>query len=841
MDGQEARRRPQGLVFIERPRLTRLLDESEARIRTLVAPAGFGKTTLARQWAARQRHGWYAGGIGTADVAALAAGLAETVQAIVPGAGRRMLQRMRAASTPENDVDVLGELFAEDLADWPDDAWLVFDDYQFAMEANAPERFVELLVEQTPIRMLLASRNRPRWATGRRLLYAEISELTRNELAMNQEEAAEVIAAAHGAPAPGLVALSEGWPAVIGLAAIAPGRDLPESSIPETLHDYFAEELYAAASPDVQWGLCQLALVPSIAADLPAFLFGDRAPTILAESLRIGFLVAPDAGVFELHPLLRRFLEGRSAEFGQAALREIAARVGPFLVEQERWDDAYGLVERVFTKELFVELLELALPSLLPASRVATLTAWAELARKHSVESPFVSIAEAELALRHGRRKHAEAMALYAASQLPDSHALHSRTLFLAGTSAQLDNRDDQALQHYDEALRTAHDVDAQRNALWGKVVTQRKVAPQEVRATVRALEETADGSPTSRLRIVHGHFMLAALDGGLAAILEESEQTQPLLEKISDPLLWTASQTIHAQLLNVTGNYARALAISEEAERWARDHRVEFAVRYFRHDQAFAHIGLRNFGRALQALDWLRSDDLAQENQFLAAQERMLRARLWLAQGVSERAVAVLEDPPVRFPHSAEEKEFVALRSLSLVAAGRIEAALEDADAALVGARSVEALTLVPAIRAIAALKTQSHDAQELARHAFTVAQSSGDFNSFVTAYRAVPELLMSIAKDRDLRAILRNMLTNARDFDLGKQAMLLTPRDQHSRSPPTNREREVHTLIKQGLTNAEIAKTLFISVSTVKLHVRHILAKLHVRSRAEAATKDP
>src|SRR5205085_9577140 len=36
---------------IERPRLIKLLDESEAPIILLLAPAGYGKTTLARQWA----------------------------------------------------------------------------------------------------------------------------------------------------------------------------------------------------------------------------------------------------------------------------------------------------------------------------------------------------------------------------------------------------------------------------------------------------------------------------------------------------------------------------------------------------------------------------------------------------------------------------------------------------------------------------------------------------------------------------------------------------------------------------------------------------------------------
>ena len=40
--------------IIERPRLLKLLDETEAKIILLVAPAGYGKTTLARQWVARQ-------------------------------------------------------------------------------------------------------------------------------------------------------------------------------------------------------------------------------------------------------------------------------------------------------------------------------------------------------------------------------------------------------------------------------------------------------------------------------------------------------------------------------------------------------------------------------------------------------------------------------------------------------------------------------------------------------------------------------------------------------------------------------------------------------------------
>ena len=48
--------------------------------------------------------------------------------------------------------------------------------------------------------------------------------------------------------------------------------------------------------------------------------------------------------------------------------------------------------------------------------------------------------------------------------------------------------------------------------------------------------------------------------------------------------------------------------------------------------------------------------------------------------------------------------------------------------------------------------------------------------------------------------------------------------------------RETEVLALVGAGLSNTEISERLFISVATVKSHVRHILAKLDLRDRVQA-----
>lgn len=95
--------------------------------------------------------------------------------------------------------------------------------------------------------------------------------------------------------------------------------------------------------------------------------------------------------------------------------------------------------------------------------------------------------------------------------------------------------------------------------------------------------------------------------------------------------------------------------------------------------------------------------------------------------------------------------------------------------------------------------------------------------------------ELIDAIRRVAEGETVVARIMT-------AKLVNLLTPAQlpQQQGSPLnqlTSREREILTFLSRGKSNKAIAHALDISHDTVKLHVRHILSKLHLSSRVEAA----
>jgi DNA-binding NarL/FixJ family response regulator len=100
-------------------------------------------------------------------------------------------------------------------------------------------------------------------------------------------------------------------------------------------------------------------------------------------------------------------------------------------------------------------------------------------------------------------------------------------------------------------------------------------------------------------------------------------------------------------------------------------------------------------------------------------------------------------------------------------------------------------------------------------------------------------PELLEAVTVLDRLGAVAADEVVRGRLRRMGVTRLPRRPLPRTRANPAglTDRQVEVLALLAEGLTNAEIAERLVVSVRTVDHHVAAILAKLNVTSRREAA----
>ncbi len=822
---------------IERPRLYALLDESGARVRTLVASAGYGKTTLAEQWVERdgRRGVWYTARSASTDVAALALGIARSAAAIVDGCDTRLREHLRALPAPAENVGVLAEILAEDMAPWPDEAWVVIDDYHEIAEEPKAERFVEALVSRSEVRFLISSRQRPAWVSTKMILYGDVLELNQTALAMDNVEAAEVLVGRSGASASGLVSVANGWPAVIGIASVSAAEiDADVEQLPESLYRYFAEEVFAALGREVQAGLTTLAVAPVLDRQLAAGLLGPEvADSVCAVALDVGVLVERGPRL-DLHPLARAFLEEWRGQIGlEPAAGAIDVCLEHYRAARE-WDAAFEVLAREGETGELAGLLSAALDELLETARLSTVQRWCELAATASLGEPIFALARAEVMLRHGRHVEAMAHAEDAASRDPQ---LAFRSLSLAGRAAHLASREREALGFYRRAEEIAESESETRDAMWGQLMCLVELESDDAAQMLAFLkQEVRFADPRDVVRAATYGLSYQIKLGNLD--LGEADLALTFLDRVADPLLVSAFQSTYSAALGLTGRYVEARMISDAFLETIEQYRLDFAKPYALCAASLCAAGLKQWVYSREcaeaALSFSRANRDGHAQQLCLSQ--LIRV---LVQQGRHREALILESPSVPDPLPAALAELVYSRALAYAGIGRLSDARRLSHEVRGLSRAVEPGVLAIAVEAVCALKAHEPNSIDLISDLEAVAFQRGAVDLLVTAYRSTPELLAVLLRRSSDRERLEALLRRSGDADLARAVGMPVYSGGDPRDALSRRERDVYALMIEGLTNREIGRALFIEESTVKRHTLSIYEKTGIHSRTALAVQ--
>jgi LuxR family maltose regulon positive regulatory protein len=341
---------------VSRPGLFELLGQA-GRVIEVSAPAGSGKTLLLRSW------------IGESGLAACTAWVAVQGEERDPQrfwlsvlgvlrdtvAGSKLVRPLTAA--PDLDGWAVIERLLADLSGLQDRVWLVIDDVH-ELRSSEALRQLELLVMRAPaqLRFVLATRHDLRLGLHRLRLEGELTEIRTADLRFTLDEA-RVLFEAAGIPLADsalgrLYERTEGWAAGLRLAALSlaghpdPDRFAAEFSGSErTVAEYLLAEVLDRQPEPVRRLLLRTSVLERVNGELADLLTGGSGGERLLQQLEQAgaFVVALDArrSWFRYHQLF--------ADLLQLELRGSASADLPALhAEAAVWYDEHGyLVEAV--------------------------------------------------------------------------------------------------------------------------------------------------------------------------------------------------------------------------------------------------------------------------------------------------------------------------------------------------------------------------------------------------------------------------------------------------------------------------------------------------------------
>ncbi|WP_167476128.1 LuxR C-terminal-related transcriptional regulator [Nocardia arthritidis] len=847
--------------LVARPELFERL--GAARVTVVSAPPGSGKTVLLRSWIAGKDLAGRAALVPVRrderDPQRFWISVVEALRHTAVGA--QVVRTVSAA--PELDEWALVERLLDDLAQLPEQLWLVIDDVHELNSAVVLHQ-LELLVLRAPatLRFVLATRHDLRIGLHRLRVEGELTEIRPADLRFTPAQTRELLELAGiRLPDAALAALhrrTEGWAAGLRLAALSlagradAARFAAEFSGSErTVAEYLLAEVLERQSDHVRRLLLRTSLLERVSGELADLLTGDSGSERVLQDLEQAnaFVTSLDAArsCFRYHQMFADLLRlelRRTAPDEVAALHRVAAA----------WFAEHGSPIDAIRHELAAQdwgsasrLLADHWPSLLMDGRIGTV---AELLADFPAavvagdgELTMMSLADA---LRQAPVEAEEQylhLAERAAASVPTERRAHAQLmlgiirLLLARHRWNLAAATEEArqLKAAAEESMPGSGTDLRALALVSLGTTESSIGHFE--AAVEHLRQGAElahriGRPFLEFTSL-AYQAMTAMFGSFSAAIEFGERAMELAAQHG----WTDEPAagIAANALATTMVWQGRLT---EAQSWLRlaDRTLRAATQpatgmAIRSVQGIAEFARGRNGEAVAALlDAERFAARLSEPNVMVTTLRAFRILAVMRHSGTEHAAAILEG------FDAADRERAELR-LSLAALRIAEGAPHAALTALAPVLDGSLPLLWPGwltqgflLEAIARAALGESDAAQVAlERALDQAEPDGVLLWFLL--HPVPELLERRARGRTGHASLILEIQNLLGTAEAVPAEPRTPLEALSDS-----EIRVLRYLPTQLSAPEIARELSVSPNTVKTHLRNLYGKLGVHRRTDA-----
>ncbi|NWF82065.1 MAG: hypothetical protein HXY37_18775 [Chloroflexi bacterium] len=880
--------------------LARLGCAPSTRLTLVVAPPGFGKSTLVAQWlvygAAQARsvgqaarHGRDPDREGASSAAPVAwltldehdrdglrvlAYMAGAIERAWPGALPTTLDLLAAPEPPP--LFIAAQALLGDLHALPADLTLVLDDYE-AVTGEPVHQLLAYLLRHMPAacRLVLISRSDPPLPLARLRAEQQLTELRAADLRFTEAESVSLLAALEGAPpqAARVAALcrqTEGWALALQLAGLAqlgpPGAEPMPGAVRQQIAEYLADEVLARLPAAIQAALPALAVPERFCAGLAAALLDPQAEPVerlLDRLARANLFVVPldsEGQWYRFHLLFRDMLLRRlRLTAGSAAIQALQRRAATWLAEAGHIEEAVHLLLAAGDEDQAADLVERHLRpeserdvvsetprvrlEVLPAGLIARRPGLLLIAARLATFSMDRARLEAALAQLEHLLATPEG-----ASALRPWCSFSADLAVLRGMLASWQGRSAEAVAELHQALEQGPAPALAVQAMLlrglsyvgnGRYADGVQLINDELAAGRAQLGVPYEVVRAACLCLMH------LLAGELKALASDAQRLADLGAAQAAGDLWMGYAYQSLALVAYEQNHL-ASAITHFERIVSRTYRVSYP------SYVNCVIGLALVAAAqgayseaeayaAEAVAFVQQQGSAfLHHQALGCQVRVALARGDLAAAL-RAAEAIQPDIYLGLRLSLELPQLSQARAL--IAAGdplSLARAEHIVGQCLSESARAHHTRLLIAAQATRALLLQAQEQPEAALDMLAQAVALGELRGFVRSFvdlgPPLQALLRALVRRNGSSAYLERLLAACGPPLAVERAPALLPQRPRIPDVLTRREYEILTLLAERWSNQEIAERLVVTVNTVRKHTSTIYDKLGVNSRREA-----